>query len=153
MNEEQNQVLEWNKSMSVGNELLDNQHKQLLKQIGVLKFALLSGDAVERLREIGEFLENYIKQHLSEEEKYMLEYNYPGYENHKKIHDWARQKFAELLARFFNENEDKMQLAKDVERYLHDWWINHITVEDKKYADYINKLKVGQKNTNNTENE
>lgn len=135
-------VLVWSTEISVGEEAIDTQHKDLLKQMGVLAFSLKTGEGNEKIQEILNFLDEYIKTHLRYEEKYMLNNNYPEYESHRKLHENFEKKFRDFKVEFYKENMDKKSLALKMEGYMRDWWINHISNDDKKYADFItNKEK------------
>lgn len=130
-------VLEWDVDISVNDPVIDSQHNDLLKQIGVLSFSLMAGDATNKIQDTIEFLDKYIEDHLDYEEKYMLKNEYPDFEHHKKIHDFARNSMIDFKNRVSNEDEDKEKLIKDIEKHLREWWLDHITVTDKKYAAFI----------------
>lgn len=137
--------VKWVKSMSVGEETIDGQHKNLLNQIDIIRQVISTSEInMGLLRESIHFLYLYIKNHLSYEEKYMQENNYPDFQKHKKIHE----NFIKFYDDFEKELRDKSR-SKDfssidlkefmikIEKYLADWWINHIITIDQKYAKYI----------------
>jgi len=137
--------VEWDPSMSVGEDTIDRQHKKLLAQINKLVEILSSLDInMGPLRETIHFLYTYIKEHFSYEEKYMEEHNYPGLENHKKKHqifvqfyeDFQKELKVKMSSGDFSSIEIKDLLEK-IKKYLLDWFIQHLKVEDQKYAKYI----------------
>lgn len=127
---------EWTPSISVNNEIIDSQHKELLKKINELLTAILEKRGQEIIEGIVRFLGEYIEGHLRYEEEYMEKHLYPELKEHKEIHN----KFVER----YNDFEEKIKLgiisvemSHDVEVFLGEWWINHIGHEDKRYADFI----------------
>ncbi|MBU2589735.1 MAG: bacteriohemerythrin [Nanoarchaeota archaeon] len=137
--------LKWNPSLSVGEKIIDNQHKKLLNQINKLKLALESPKLdIGYIREANHFLYNYFREHFTYEEEYMLKNNFPGLEKHKKTHqsfidfyDTFQLEFRKKLDdKFFSTIEIK-DLIKKIKVYLNDWLINHIKGNDQIYAKYI----------------
>lgn len=137
--------VKWVKSMSVNEENIDGQHKNLLNQIYIIR-RLISGSDINMglLREAVHFLYEYIKEHLSYEEGYMQKHNYPDFENHKKIH----VEFIKFYDGFLKELRDRAkskdfssmdlkELMTKIEEHLASWWINHINKTDQKYAKFI----------------
>lgn len=135
------QILIWTPILSVNEDNIDQQHQQLLTQIGVLAFALRSGEADEKVAYLLKFLEKYINDHLRYEEKYMLKHQYPEYEQHRKAHQVIERKLKEFNYEFYAPNNNKIILAEKLEGFLTNWWINHISSLDIKYSKFIkNKL-------------
>jgi len=138
-------VIEWEPSMSVGEETIDSQHRKLLEQINKLVKILSSMEVdISSLRETIHFLYTYIKEHFDYEEKYMERIGFPGLENHRKIH---RQfvRFYEDLQKDLKEKSTSgsfssveiKELLKKVQTYLVDWLVHHIKGADQEYAKYI----------------
>ena len=65
----------------------------------------------------------------------MERHNYPELENHKQIH----KDFIEQYKNFEQEmlKGASPHLSVKVQNFLGNWWINHISTEDKKYYQYI----------------
>lgn len=127
---------EWTQSISVGDEIIDNQHKRLLAQINKILDAMVSGANSAQAKEAINFFDQYIKEHFSYEEDYMKNINFPGIEEHKKKHyDFIKNynKFKEE----FNQNISIDKLIMEMESYVGDWWIEHIGKEDKKYQLFL----------------
>ncbi len=137
--------IKWDSSMSVGEKIIDSQHKKLLDQINKLAQVLSSLDVnMGALREINHFLYTYFKEHFSYEEEYMAKNNFPGLEVHKKTH----QNFIQFYEDFQIEIKEKTtsknfsslevkEMLKKVKVHLADWLINHIKGIDQEYAKYI----------------
>ena len=129
---------QWTKDISVGNDLIDNQHKKLLAQINKIVESLIFGVDHNKLEDIIAFFDEYINEHFSYEEEYMKKINYPNLDEHKKMH----QVFVKNYIQFkdeFSKNVDKEKLIFEMENYIGGWWIEHIGKEDKKYQLFLEK--------------
>jgi hemerythrin len=88
----------WSPSLSVGIELLDNQHKEWIERAEELFDAGKKNQAREYIGEMLDFLEAYTKKHFRDEEKYMREIRYPEYEEQRKAHAAFVERLAKLKA-------------------------------------------------------
>ena len=79
-------LVEWNADLVTGNEDIDNQHRELFDKTNQLYDAVDNGEK-DAIFKILEFLGEYVQVHFTDEEKFMLESGYDGYEEHKKVHD------------------------------------------------------------------
>ena len=78
----------WHPSLSVGIELIDEQHKEWFDRAESLFEAGKQGRAKEYVGELLEFLDSYTKKHFADEERYMLSINYPGYDEQKRAYSF-----------------------------------------------------------------
>jgi len=127
---------EWTPEISVNDEVIDNQHKKLLRKINELLGAVSEGKGSEVIEDAINFLGDYIEEHLKYEEKYMEEHSFPELKEHKEIHNQFVKKYKEFKEKF-KENNSSESLFLEIETFLGDWWLNHISVDDKKYAVFI----------------
>ena len=127
-------VIAWKKNYEVGNSEIDNQHKTFLKIIEKLQNAyenklndqLLLGYVIE--------LYKYAAYHFVSEENYMIEQQYPDYEEHKKLHDDLLKELVDNITTFKIEYIDVEKLID----FSLNWFIAHTTTIDKKIIEYIN---------------
>lgn len=142
--------VKWTQAMSVHEATIDKQHKNLLNQIEKIR-ELISTEKdidMDAVREAMHFLYTYAHEHISYEEGYLKQYNYPEFEKHKKAHnnfiqfydDFQKEFKEKFQAKGFSSSELK-QLIKKIEEYLAMWWVGHIEQVDSKYAKYIAKHK------------
>jgi len=122
--------------MSVGDETIDKQHQRLLKEIDVLLSDLMSNANDATVAEAVGFLSRYISEHLSYEEEYMEKHEYPGVDFHKLLHRDFVDHY-ELFQKEFTDKVPKSQLISEIAEYIGKWWLQHILIEDKKYATFI----------------
>jgi hemerythrin len=133
-------LVEWDDRYSVKIQLIDDQHKELINMTNTLYEGCLAGDEAAR----SYFLEavhgtvDYVKYHFAAEEKILENVKYPGFAEHKREHEGFVKKIFEDVESF---QGGKKFVPNVFVRYLKDWILTHIAVEDKKYAEYILNLK------------
>ena len=78
---------EWNESLSVGIELIDEQHKMLIKRLNDVAEAIEKSQGPAQIVKTLDFLIDYTHFHFSTEEKHMKANNYPGIKEHLDKHE------------------------------------------------------------------
>lgn len=140
MSDEPNHFVEWDDKYSVGIPLIDEQHKELIRLTNELYKNCLSRDSgvhdffFSAIRKAMD----YVKHHFSVEEKMLENVQYPRMAEHKKQHEDFILKIVDDVKNF----SDGMKIAPNsFVRFLRDWILSHIAIEDKQYAAYIMDLK------------
>jgi hemerythrin len=133
-------LVEWDDRYSVGIQLIDDQHKELINLTNILYAGCLAGDAAAQKY----FLEtvhgtvDYVKYHFSAEERILENVRYPDIVEHKRQHEsFVKQIFDDVKS----FEEGKKFVPNVFVRYLKDWILTHIAVTDRKYSNYILNLK------------
>jgi len=134
----------WDDSYKLGNEKVDNQHRQLFDIVNSLVLSCTNGSSTEKIRHTLDFLVNYTVQHFNDEEALQIECNYPEYEMHKEIHENFKLKVVDLVNRF-NESGCSSGLCNDIKTIVLKWLTNHILYEDKKIGEFIQNSNPEQK--------
>ena len=127
--------MEWNDTLSVGIELIDDQHKTWIGHFNAVLDAIDARDDQESIISTLDFLSDYTEKHFSTEEKYMTSSNYPGYDEHKAKHEGLKTTVADLV-RDFREDGISRQLADAVNTLLSNWLVKHIQEVDTNFADF-----------------
>jgi hemerythrin len=133
--------MQWYDDLSVGIELIDNQHKKWIEHFNNVVDAVNSGQSQANIIKTLGFLTDYIDVHFSTEEKYMLKNNYPALENHRTKHEELRQT-VENLVHDFQEEGVTETLAKAVEILLGNWLVKHIEEADKEFGKFIKEKEI-----------
>ncbi len=129
-------TFEWKKEYETGIMMIDFQHQKLVSLINDFSEALEQG----HLQLVVDFtldqLCDYTVFHFETEERLMKDANYPGYDNHKKMHEALKNKVL-----FYKE---KIQagdhaLVGDVLNFLKGWLTEHIQEKDMDYVAIIIK--------------
>jgi hemerythrin len=123
--------VEWNPRLSVGIDIIDDQHKVLLDKINELIRAILEGGGRGHISKVLDFLNSYIDEHFNLEERIMRENNSPGYEHHKNEHDRFKAEFDGMYRSIKEKGISPTTLA-DLEKKLITWLLRHISELDTK---------------------
>lgn len=121
----------WKSEYSVGDESIDIQHKQILALISELHAAVQEGREYSGLKEPLDRMVAYTINHFKHEEQKMQACGFPDFANHKATHDQMRHRTEDLRKNI------TLVTARDLLRFLKDWWINHIMSEDQCYVPYL----------------
>ena len=130
--------IEWDNNLSVGVDLIDNQHKMLIQRLCDLSRAIeMSQGEAETVKTLG-FMVDYTDFHFSAEEELMAEQNYPGLEQQKKQHAEFKGHLKQLVEDFEEEGATKA-IAASIDTFLINWLIKHIKGVDLKLGEFLNE--------------
>ena len=131
----------WDKSLSIGIKLIDDQHKSLITKLNDVSSAIENGLGQREITKTLEFLSEYADFHFSTEEKHMKENSYPGLAQQKMKH----QEFMDTLSNLeqdFEEEGSTSALSDAINIFLFNWLTNHIKGLDQKFGDFLSKKNV-----------
>ena len=122
----------WSPLYSVGHDLLDRQHQQLLSlcQQAQLCVADDSEEGNEAFHFLLHELSVYARVHFRSEEEILAARGYDRLDEQMREHTEYIERLTEFLLLAANGMLDKI----GVETFLSSWWINHILVSDMQYA-------------------
>ena len=124
-------------NLLTGNELIDEQHKELINRINKLVGACENGVCqLEAIRML-DFLSDYTDFHFREEEELQEKAEYPGLEEHKARHEEFRKSVEELHEMLVEEEGPSERFVKAVQDNVVDWLYRHIKGFDCSVAAYI----------------
>lgn len=133
--------MEWTQDLSVGVDTIDNQHKELFSRINSLVAAIRDHTCKYKIGDIVRFLDEYIMFHFAEEEKYMLQHNYPGYAGHKAHHNAFIANFSELKQELpkleGGQKPGSYDLSVETNQVVVDWILDHIAKVDREFGKYL----------------
>lgn len=137
------EIFPWNKNFEVGIELIDLQHKELVKILNKLASHLANLSTPLVLNEIFDELANYADYHFNSEEKIWKEYfkNDVWLSNHEKTHSSFISEVIKI-----KENKDNKSLddvIHDIVSFLSKWLAYHILDNDKRMAKVVLSLQSG----------
>ncbi len=126
-------IFEWSHTLELGIEVIDSQHKGLLKTMNKLSLQIALGKDNQGFIEAAKEMSAYVDCHFEAEEKLMRESNFPGIDAHVLEH----QKFAKKAASFTVESfEESPQRPRKLLAYLLEWLVDHIMGTDMIFAQY-----------------
>lgn len=129
----------WDNKYRLGHEQVDAQHKHLFELLSELVDQCTEGSSTEYLQETLDFLVDYTIQHFYDEESLQVQYNFPDYRRHKRLHEDFKLVVGALVQRFA-ENGMSQELSDDVNKIVVRWLVGHIQQEDKKIGEHIRNV-------------
>lgn len=133
-------AVEWTPNLSVGVEMIDEQHKTWFKKANELFEAGQKGQAKDYILQLFDFLDDYTKTHFRDEEKYMASIRYPEIEDQKRAHAGFVAELARLRKEY-TESGGNILLIINANKMIINWLTKHISLMDKKIGDYAKTLK------------
>ena len=126
----------WTNNLVTGNQTIDFQHKQLLQAVNNLLDACSQEKGHAQIDNALIFLKNYTIKLFNDEEKLQQRFNYPDYQNHKKLHDNFTNTINDLGAQLRSEGPSVSMIGR-INFVIGSWLVNHIEKEDQKVAAHI----------------
>ncbi|MBC8450664.1 hemerythrin family protein [bacterium] len=126
----------WKDSLSVGVDLIDEQHKSLISKIADLEVALRTGQGPAEIVRVLTFLMDYTRFHFGTEERNMRAYDYPGLSAHLIKHEEFKTTLANL-SNDFREEGATQGLADSIETLLVNWFVKHIKDVDHMFGEFL----------------
>ena len=134
------ELVNWNDSMSVGVKILDDHHQELLKLTNDLFLACLKGEEEARSffkQTIRKSVE-YVKEHFRCEEELFEQIGFPYKAEHKAHHD---EFIKEVVVQVRNFESGGKFVPNRFARFLQEWILTHIAIDDKKYGAFCAKKR------------
>jgi hemerythrin len=131
--------LEWNESLATGIEVIDAQHKELIKRIDALDLAMYGKAKVELVIML-EYLASYVEAHFNAEEEMMMKVHYPDFSSHYEEHKKFKQIYSRILQEYKVKGADNY-LAMELDREVRKWLEHHLMVTDAAYVPYCKGYK------------
>ncbi len=128
--------IQWDDSLSVGVEVIDEQHQKWIGHYNDVVTALEEHHGPAPAAGTLSFLIDYTDVHFATEEGFMRKAAYPGMDDHKAQHDELRASVANLVQDFEEEGETSA-LEVAVETFLGNWLITHIHKTDRLFGAYV----------------
>ena len=119
----------WNESLSTGVPEVDNQHKELFRQLESLSQAMSKGQGRDEIGKILDFLGDYVVRHFAAEEKHMDRLACAAADANKQAHRKFLALFRQLRRRFA-EAGASTTLVLEINNTLSDWLVEHISKID-----------------------
>ncbi|MBT1071274.1 bacteriohemerythrin [Pelotalea chapellei] len=128
--------IQWHESLSIGDVVIDGQHKELVSKFDQLLKACEMGQGASELKKLLVFLDEYAIQHFQDEEEIQRRHNYPDYEAHVKEHESFAIRINNLKKDIEKEGVTTQHLV-DTNKFLVKWLIHHISSSDAAIGVYI----------------
>lgn len=130
--------IHWDNSLNTGNSVVDGQHQELCRRVGILVEACKEDAAKEAVQETIRFIEMYMDEHFSTEENLMKECGFPDIEAHRAEHrEFCGQ--VDRIKKLFEIHGADYSLAIDTINTIYGWVGSHIHGHDKALSRFIHE--------------
>ena len=126
----------FDETLVTGNEMIDNQHKELIGKIAALEEACETNRDKATAVKLLNYLADYTDFHFQAEEKLQEEMSYPGFAEHKTQHEEFRRAVEELHAMLEEEEGPSNAFVEQVNKNVIQWLYGHIKTFDRSVAEY-----------------
>ena len=124
----------WNDINKLGIPIIDEQHRGIVATINSFHYFIQEGHGLEALKPTLKILEQYTCIHFKTEEALMKEAECPDLERHIILHDELMKRTKEIALEAVSHEEPELALV-----FLKEWWLSHISEEDKLYGSCIKR--------------
>ncbi len=118
----------WKDEYSIGNAVIDAEHRHLIALASTVAGFANSGERVERVKEAVVALYDYVKTHFQHEEEYMAGIDFPGLAEHRRQH----QEIIHEMNTIMKHSGNLDALIYKFKRLMHVWVLEHIIEDDHK---------------------
>ncbi len=134
--------IQWRKQMSVGNLIIDLDHRYLLSLINQVEYALRHPEESDQLKLSLEQLADYAREHFAREEQLQLRIQHRGYMKHKMAHQNLLDRLDRISAEILAEEDPEAlkQRRSEITQLLRDWLLDHVLKEDMKMKPDLEQL-------------
>lgn len=128
--------VEWDERLVTGVQAIDDQHREIFSRFNTLLEACERGRSRELLREILEFMNEYVLQHFKDEEALQESVGYPRYAEHRRVHGELSARFLNLQNKFVAYGAT-VHLVIETCKLLSEVLFEHILEHDKALAEFL----------------
>lgn len=133
-------MIQWTPSLSVGVDIIDQQHRELIERIHALVQSIREGKCRNTIGGLIDFLQEYVIFHFREEEMYMRQQKYPRLSEHMNQHAEFLRSIEALrkdLDRLMTEGGSSYELSVATNQVVVEWIMAHIARTDRMFGDYL----------------
>lgn len=135
------ELLNWDGSLSVGIDIIDEEHLKLTSYINKLHAAIERGSEADVLKEMFEELMAYTISHFEHEEALFKDTGYPVDEQEAHIKEHENLKARMIMIQNRINSGDKIAVSQDLMVLLVEWLVKHTQGVDTRYVPYVkNKI-------------
>ena len=124
--------IQWTPSFSVGNAVLDADHRKLIDILNQIYDAWVSNSSTLELGRLFDELMDYTDHHFSREESKLAARDFEDLDRHHAAHERLRELVHAFRSRHLAGHKADA-LTEDMAKFLKSWLMDHILEEDLKY--------------------
>jgi len=127
------ELIEWSDAYSIDLRVIDQQHKKWIDIVNKLYSSFKDKREYKELIQIFTEFADYTDYHFSFEEKYMIDFKYPDFKNHKRQHVKLLMEITKLKKSL--QEDHNHVIGYSLMKLLRNWVSAHIQQEDIKYVE------------------
>lgn len=127
-------IFKWRLDYKLNNKLLDDEHEKLFV-IALQSLDYHGTDIRTHVKITISELYDYMQNHFVHEENYMKEIGFPGFEDHKALHDQIIVQMNAFIKQL--PTLKIVDFEKKLIEYMDIWLINHILYDDRKIINFV----------------
>lgn len=124
--------IEWNPEFSVGQVVLDADHRKLIDILNQIYDAWQDNSCTLELGRLFDELLDYTDGHFSREESKLSARDYPDLARHHAAHERLRELVMAFRSRHL-AGQQADRLTEEMAKFLKSWLLDHILEEDMQY--------------------
>ncbi len=135
-------ALIWRDAMSVGNNIIDADHRYLICYVNTVELALQNPEEKEILLSAMSQLYDYAYEHFMREERIQQRISYPDFNKHRQEHKELLEQLVALRNKINRDysNEDISAQYSEIVSFLRHWLIDHVLNTDRLLIPYLSKF-------------
>ncbi|OUR99991.1 hypothetical protein A9Q84_02870 [Halobacteriovorax marinus] len=135
--------MDWNEDLEVEVDFMNDEHKVILSLMNNLYVIFKRDPQCVEFSETFFTLRSYTEKHFKDEERFMQEMNYSGFESHRVIH----QKILEMFSKHVEYYNEEGEVEEGFFDFLTYWLHSHMNSCDSDYSkEYHQQQMQTQKN-------
>lgn len=119
----------------IGIREIDDQHAQLVACLDRLALWVGKGQGFAAALDALQALNDYVETHFSYEERFLADHGYPKLDAHIAEHQRIRGELAKLNIAVLDGGD----ISEELLTLVREWIVSHIGVEDREYADFVER--------------
>lgn len=123
----------WRDELSVGDDVIDDDHRNLINIINDYDRALETG-SVDHIVGVFDRLKAYTQEHFDREENLQRAIHFDEVKSHKEKHEEMIRTLDDIHRSFLEKDRESVEKLKIL---LRDWLIQHIIKQDLKMIPYL----------------
>ena len=136
--------ISWREELAIGNQRIDDQHRELLERFDTLLSACRRGEGRQELGRLLDFLDEYVVKHFGDEEQLQRESGYPDFQSHQLQHLGFTKRLVELKRTIRSEGEVQVDHVLTTNKMLLDWLVQHISTRDREFGRFLQERSVSE---------
>jgi hemerythrin-like metal-binding protein len=129
--------LEWSDKLSVGDAVMDGEHRELVRLLNNLCSAVKAKRGPEAVGKALDDLIGHTAAHFKHEEALFAQTGYPEAEEHTRAHEILTIQALQVREKY--QGGVTAYLSQDVLRFLRTWLVTHILIDDRKFGNYVSE--------------